>query len=176
MTEDDIFRGCYDLMHADLVEGEVYATVAALQLEEWRNDIKQEIASINQILPNTCPGRYGEVEKARVIRRWIRSVLRKLNRYQEAHNRLLNEAAAILQFALPCDIVTKSVLPLLEFPSHTFEVEDESDDEEDDNAEAKDDGEVSEGDEVNDQNDDQNRHIFCCLRKWPCPMRKERGR
>ncbi|KAK1737803.1 hypothetical protein QTG54_011575, partial [Skeletonema marinoi] len=39
INEDDIFQGCYNLKHVDLVEGAVHETIAALQLEEWRNDM-----------------------------------------------------------------------------------------------------------------------------------------
>jgi len=110
----------------DLVGGP-HDTVAALQLEDWRNDMNEEIASINQILPTTPAGRgYGDVgEKAIVIRScWIRSVLRKIVDYKAQHHRLLDEAATTLERAsLPKDIVIENVLPFFELPSYTFEVE-----------------------------------------------------
>ena len=170
ITADSIFIGCRNLRHVDLIEGaELHESIATLQFESWRNDMHEEIDSINQILPNAWAGKwntrlhyttgdeYTIGEKARVIRRWIRSVFRKIVRYQ----------AATLQLVLPRDIVMNSVLPFLELPAHTFfEVEDKSDEEEDGSEEAEEDGEVSEGDE----DDDQNSHVFCCLRKlWPCP-------
>ena len=174
ITADNIFQGCSNFGQVVLVDEELRETISALQLVDWKSDINEEIDSINQILPKTWAGQFGEGGKAQEIRTWIRAVLRKIIHYKGEHEGLLDEAAATLQVGVPRDIVMNGVLHFLELPSHTFEVEDESDDEEDDNVEAKDDGEVSEGDEVNDQNDDQNRHIFCCLRKWPCPMRKER--
>ena len=137
---DDILTKCENLQCVGLVEGELHETIAALHLDEWRNDMNKEIDSINQILPNAPAGDGWADEdavedydafagrKARAIRRWIRSLIRKITRYQEEHDRLLNEAATTLQFALPQDIVTKSVLPLLELPSHTFEVEEEESD------------------------------------------------
>ncbi|KAK1737822.1 leucine-rich repeat domain-containing protein, partial [Skeletonema marinoi] len=39
LIADDIFTGCDNLKHVDLVEGELHETIAALQLEEWRNDM-----------------------------------------------------------------------------------------------------------------------------------------
>ena len=136
ITADDIFEGCRNLIHVDLVKGELHKTIAALQLKAWRINMNEEIDSINQILPATPAGdgwdydadEYGERgEKTQVIRRWIRSVLRKINHYQEEHRRIMNEAAATLQLALPCDILTNNVLPFLELPSHSFGEAEEED-------------------------------------------------
>ncbi|KAK1737824.1 hypothetical protein QTG54_011596, partial [Skeletonema marinoi] len=128
LTADDIFRGCDNLKHVDLVEGEVHETIAALHLEEWRNDMNEEINSINQILPTAYAGGGwcdDDGEKARAIRTWIRSVLRKVIHYKAEHQRLLNEqVATTLELALSQDIVMNNVLPFLELPSYTFEVED----------------------------------------------------
>ncbi|KAK1737797.1 hypothetical protein QTG54_011569 [Skeletonema marinoi] len=135
--DDDIFYGCDNLKHIDLVEGPIHETIAALQLEEWRNDMNEEIDSINQILPTTPAGGYyndeydDEGEKARVVRTWIRSVIGKIIRYKAQHQRLLDEAATSLQLALPQDIVMKNVLPFLELPSYTFEVADHEEEEDD---------------------------------------------
>eukprot|EP00577_Skeletonema_sp_RCC1716_P017178 CAMPEP_0113437824 /NCGR_PEP_ID=MMETSP0013_2-20120614/37630_1 /TAXON_ID=2843 ORGANISM="Skeletonema costatum, Strain 1716" /NCGR_SAMPLE_ID=MMETSP0013_2 /ASSEMBLY_ACC=CAM_ASM_000158 /LENGTH=277 /DNA_ID=CAMNT_0000328521 /DNA_START=317 /DNA_END=1147 /DNA_ORIENTATION=- /assembly_acc=CAM_ASM_000158 len=106
IIRDDIFLGCVNLEHVDLVGG-IHDTVAALQLNEWRNDMNEEIDSINQILPHTPAGRGdGDVgEKAIVIRTWIRSVLRKIIHYKAQHHRLLMEAATALELTLPKDIV-----------------------------------------------------------------------
>ena len=98
--------------------------------------MKREIDSINHILPDVSAGYferrddYGELgsdpgQKARVIQWWIRSVLYKINHYKAKHQRILDEAAATLQLALPHEIVMKNVLPFLQLPSHTFEVEDQ---------------------------------------------------
>ena len=127
ITHDSIFRVCEKLKHIDLVEGEVLRdTIDALLLEEWRNDMKDKLGVINQSLPTTPAGdgSHDEGEKARAIRRWIRSVLCNIVRYKAQHHSLLNEAASILQHALPNDIVNKNVLPFLELPSYTFEGED----------------------------------------------------
>ena len=49
MTGDSVFMGCRNLMHVDLVDegAELYETIAALHLKDWRNDINDEIDSIN---------------------------------------------------------------------------------------------------------------------------------
>ena len=123
------------MKQVDLVEGVQlhHETIAALQLEEWRNDMFDEIDSINEILPNTDAGGWDYIthvysvgEKALVIRRWIGSVLRKINHYIAEHRRLLDEdVATTLELILPAEIVMNNVLPFLELPSHTFEVEEE---------------------------------------------------
>eukprot|EP00573_Skeletonema_grethae_P006891 CAMPEP_0201710248 /NCGR_PEP_ID=MMETSP0578-20130828/58528_1 /ASSEMBLY_ACC=CAM_ASM_000663 /TAXON_ID=267565 /ORGANISM="Skeletonema grethea, Strain CCMP 1804" /LENGTH=386 /DNA_ID=CAMNT_0048199273 /DNA_START=126 /DNA_END=1283 /DNA_ORIENTATION=+ len=51
ITRDTIFIRCENLNCVDLVEGELHETIASLQLEEWRNDMNEEIDSINQTLP-----------------------------------------------------------------------------------------------------------------------------
>ena len=124
ITDDGIFAGCSRLKYVDLVEGELHETIAALQLEEWRNDMNREIASINRILPATYAGSDeddNEGGKARAMRRWIRSVLRKINHYQAQHQRILDEAENTLQLDLPQDIATNSILPFLALPSYSFE-------------------------------------------------------
>ena len=197
ITSNDIFQGCGLLKNVDLVEGELHETIAALHLEEWKNDVSEEIGSIYRILPNARAGywddddeeRFGDPgEKGKAIRTWIRSVLGKIIRYQVEHHNILGEAAtSSLQFAspqdfvmnngrgrrkvlpsqsvslwrklrrngmsllqrakdqlrftkrskkrstfqltLPRDIVINNILPFLELPSHTFEVEEEDDEE-----------------------------------------------
>ena len=159
IIDDSSFSLCGNLNQVDLVGGLHEKTIAALLMEEWKSDMIEEIDSINQILPNTSAGNkhYGVGEKAREIRRWIRSVLGKIVRYQAEHDRVLNEAATTLQLALPRDIVMNGVLPFLELPLHTFEVEDASDEEEGDSEEG--------GGYADDDQGDKSRHLFCCLRK-----------
>ena len=74
-------------------------TVAVLLLEEWRNDMKEEIISINHILLTivyTFDGvDYGD--KSEAIKAWITSVLRKIRHYQAEHENLLDEAASTLE-------------------------------------------------------------------------------
>ena len=144
ITTDNIFMCCNNLRHVHLVEGKLQETIAALHLEEWRDDMKKEIDSINQILPNAHAGNWdyneGERvvenvdlgEKAGAIRRWIRSVLHKITDYKAEHRHLLNEAATTLEVFLPNDIVTNKGLSFLNLPPHTFEEDDGEDGEEED--------------------------------------------
>ena len=129
IAADGIFRMCQKLKHVDLVEEAVlHDTIAALLLEEWKNDMDREIDAINQILPTTRAGDADNFDdvggKALEIRRWISSLLGKIVRYKAQHRHLLNEAATTLQYTLPNDNVFKNVLPFLELPSFTFEGED----------------------------------------------------
>ena len=132
-TDDNIFQACDDLNHVHLVEGALLQeTIAALLLEEWRNDMNREVDSIKQILPDTDAGGIcAEIHdyeyddpggKASAIRTWNGMLLRKTVHYQAEHQRLLNVAATALQFALPQDIVMNSVLSFLALPSHRFEM------------------------------------------------------
>ena len=122
ITADNTFKFCDNLKQVDLIEGEdLHETVAALHLVEWRNDMNKEIDSINQILPNARAGYFDNYvdddgEKARKIRRWIKSVLDKMIRYQEEHDHVLKEAATTLQFALPQDLAMNNILPYLALP------------------------------------------------------------
>ena len=119
ISEDDVFHMCSKLNRVDLFGG-VHETIAALQMEEWKHDINGEIDLIRQILPNTSDGDWTDVGgKAREIRRWITSVLRKIIHYTSEHRSILNEAAATLLSSLPNDIVSENVLPFLELPSDT---------------------------------------------------------
>ena len=131
ITDDNIFIYCEKLRQVDLVEGvELHETIAALHLDEWRNDMNEEIGSIDQILPNT-PAVGNERGKAQAIQTWIRSVLRKIIDYQEEHICILDEVTTTLQLVLPRDILVNSLLPFLELPAHTFEEEDQEMEQED---------------------------------------------
>ena len=129
--------------------------------------MNEEIDSINQILPTASAGsgwddevfeeerdEYEDGEKARAIRTWIRSVLRKIIHYKAEHQRLLDEATTSLQLALPHDIVKNNVLPFLELPSNTFEVSDHEEEEGDDSVHEEEAEEEEHGDDDDDEFDD----------------------
>jgi hypothetical protein len=130
----DVFRGCSKLKHVDLVGG-VHETIAALPVDEWRNDMNAAIDAINEILPNATAGGYSpsvvyniEGGKGLAVKRWIRSVLRKIVDYKQQHCSMLTEATTPLveELALfPQDIVMNNVIPFLKLPSFTFEVEEQ---------------------------------------------------
>ena len=131
IPHDNTFQLCSKLNRVDLVDGAILRkTVNALLMEEWKNDMYNEIDSINQILPNTYAGLFENDEnddaggKALVIRMWIAHVLHKIIYYKEKHGQVLKETAATLQSSLPQDIVQKNVLPFLELPAYTFDGED----------------------------------------------------
>ncbi len=128
---DDTFVGCVALKHVDLVEGALHDTIAALHLGEWRDDMDEEIDSINQILPTTPAGSWHHDNggKARVIRGWIASVLNNFIHYKAEHQHTLNAAATTLELILPTDLLMTKVLPFLKLPSHMFEEEEEDEDE-----------------------------------------------
>ena len=148
-AQDDIFMACRNLNHVDLVEGaELHEFVAALHLEEWRNEMNDEIDAINCVLPDVDSGGwdddddpvYGNPgEKASTIGGWIIVVLRKINHYKTEHQRMLGEAGSSLQHVLPHDIVMNDILSFLELPPHTFEVEDPGADDQEDDSENEDD-------------------------------------
>ena len=124
-NNDNTFMGCKKLEHVDLVEGAVlHETVAALLLEEWKDDMNEEIDRISQNLASAPAGDLVNYDgKTQAIQAWITSVLRKIIHYKAEHRRILNEAATTLQPSLPNDIVLKNVHPFLELPSYTFEGE-----------------------------------------------------
>ena len=122
-SDNTTFQRCVKLNHVDLV-GEVHETVAALLMEEWKNYMNEEIDSINRILPSTPAGDSDDIlrnthsgndyivdGKAREIRTWITSVLRKIIHYKAEHRRYLDVAAAALQPALQSDILFKNECP-----------------------------------------------------------------
>ena len=123
INDDGTFQECNKLNQVDLVGG-VQETIAALLMEQWKNDMNEELENINRILPNTPAGNFYDVGgKAQAMKSWIRSVRPKIVHYKAEHRRYLNVAAATLQPALPNDILFKNVLPFIELPSFTFEGE-----------------------------------------------------
>ncbi len=142
ISRNNMFSWCGDLRHVDLVERAVLdETVAALNVEHWKNDMNRAISSNKQILLNR-PSRYGcdaiyeyndSEWKAKAIRKWIRTVLGKIVRYKAKHRRVLNEAASSLQLVLPEDLVMNHIFSfLVPLPSHTFEGEVEEQESSDD--------------------------------------------
>ena len=109
---NNIFERCQNLNHVDLVEG-VQETIDTLIMKEWRNDLNNEIGTINRILPNIHAGngsRRGG--KAKFIRNWMKKVHPKYTHYKAEHRRYLNVTAA-LEPVLSKDIVLNNVLPFL---------------------------------------------------------------
>ena len=122
--DDCTFQMCGNLRQVFLVEeGVLEDTVAALLLEDYRDDMIEVIDSINRSLPNAPDGDVlnNTGEKTIVIRRWISSVLSKVIYYKAQHRRLLDVVVTpTLQHVLANDIVLDNILSFLVLPCHTF--------------------------------------------------------
>jgi hypothetical protein len=88
------FCACEQLTRVDLVGG-VHTTVPSLHMESWRTDMIAEINRINQVLPNTRAG-----EKTNEIKRWMDSVIDKMDHYKAEHYRHVKEGTTLLELAL----------------------------------------------------------------------------
>ena len=127
IIDNSTFTGCEKLNCVDLVEGGALLdeTIAALLMEEWKNDVNKTICAMNRILASAPAGSIvDDGGKGRTMRILIKSILRKVVHYKAEHRRYVKEAETTLQTALPEDIVLKNVLPFVELPSDTsFEEE-----------------------------------------------------
>jgi hypothetical protein len=94
LENDNVFRGCDSLSTVALV-GTIHKTIASLLLDSWRNEMSDEIDSINQDLPNTPTN-----EKTALIRGWMGRVLDRIEHYKLEHHELLKEAMVLLELAL----------------------------------------------------------------------------
>ena len=88
------FLNCEQLKRVDLVGG-IRKTVASLHMKSWRKEIRAEIKSINQVLPNTpVPRQTYEIEQ------WMDSVIDKIDHYKAEHYRYVKEGMTFLELAL----------------------------------------------------------------------------
>ena len=90
---DDVFFNCPKLTKINLVGG-IHKTVASLHLERWRNEMKEGINRINEVLSA------GDRGKTTEIQTWMRLVTRRLNRFKDEHKALLKEATTLLELSL----------------------------------------------------------------------------
>jgi hypothetical protein len=97
IVEDRAFYGCHNLSRVDaLDEGmRIHKTISSLHMESWRNEMEDEINSINQTLPNIRSD-----EKAGAIQEWITRVLSRMEHYRAEHKMLVREAMTLLELAL----------------------------------------------------------------------------
>ncbi len=91
----DSFSNSEKLTRVDTLAGGVHKTIASLHLESWRNEMQEEIDSINQTLPNTPA-----YEKTLAIHQWITRVLQRMEHLKAEHHILLKEATTLLELAL----------------------------------------------------------------------------
>lgn len=99
--KDGMFVGkgaldCPNLSTLSLVGG-IHHLVYSSPLEHWRNEMKDDMRSINKILPKTAEG-----EKNNAIQRWAEPLLFKIHHYKMEHYSygILKEADALLERAL----------------------------------------------------------------------------
>ena len=85
---------CEQLATVDLVGG-IHKTVASLHMESWRAEMIAEINRINQVLPNTHAN-----DKTGIIKRWMDSVIDKIDHYKAEHCRYVKEGVTLLELAL----------------------------------------------------------------------------
>ena len=94
LISDNIFKGCTNMASVELV-GEVHSTISHFSLQVWRDEMKDEIGMIYQVLA-TAP-----IDgKTAAARRWIRRVLARVKHFTNEHNRSLEESAALLELSL----------------------------------------------------------------------------
>ncbi len=93
---DSVFDKCENLSRVDVIGG-IHKTISSLHMESWRDEMKEEIDRINQILPDTPAD---PDEKTPAIRQWIGSVLDKMEHYKTEHKVLVKEAITLLELAL----------------------------------------------------------------------------
>ena len=131
ITDTDVFEGCRNLKHVDLVD-EVHDTVSALLCKDWRKDMNEEIHSINQALERIHADAPSDLHVVRVdyekmaeaIQEWLGCVLHKIIDYKAKHRLLLPKVAdKLIELELPNDVVVNHVLPYLELPLHVFDGE-----------------------------------------------------
>jgi hypothetical protein len=89
------FIRCENLSRVDTLAGGIHKSISSLHMESWGNEMKDEIESINQTLPNTQSS-----EKTGAIQQWMTRVVRRMENYKNEHQFLLKEAMTLLELAL----------------------------------------------------------------------------
>jgi hypothetical protein len=91
--DGNAFIGCPNLSFVDLVDGSsIRKTISSLLLQRWRRNMSEELESINWNLSPTNANTE--------IRRWIKRVIKRIERYKLEHSNLLEEAMKSLELAL----------------------------------------------------------------------------
>jgi len=93
ILDDCAFSDCDNLTQVDLVGG-IHKTISSLLLDSWKNEMNDEIDSINRDLPNI------HYDKTFVIRRWMIRVIRRIEHYKSEHYALLKNNMTQLELAL----------------------------------------------------------------------------
>ena len=95
IVSNDAFNRCDNLVRVDALAGGTHKTISSLHMESWRDEMSEEIDSINQTLPDTS-----SEKKGAAINQWIESVLRRMEHYKEEHHVFVKEAMTLLELAL----------------------------------------------------------------------------
>ena len=93
IISNNAFSSCFNLSRIDALVGGIHKTILSLHMESWRVEMKDEIDSINQTLPNTP-------EKTTAIQQWIIRVFSRMDHYKTEHKVLVKEAMTLLELAL----------------------------------------------------------------------------
>ena len=97
------FSRCHNLSKVDIVGG-IHKTISSLHMETWRDEMMEEIESINQTLAEITINQTSwitlEDGKTVAIQQWIRSVINRMEHYKAEHQILLKEATTLLELAL----------------------------------------------------------------------------
>jgi hypothetical protein len=94
IVEDASFNWCKNLSRVDVIGG-AHETIFSLHMKSWRDEMKEEIESINQTLPDTQ-----SATKGAAIQQWIERVLARMGHYKTEHLMLVKEAMTLLELAL----------------------------------------------------------------------------
>jgi hypothetical protein len=89
------FNLCDNLSKVETIDGGIHKTISSLHMKSWRDEMEEEIGTINQTLSNTQAN-----EKATAIQQWITRVLNRMEHYKSGHEIILKEAMALLELAL----------------------------------------------------------------------------
>jgi hypothetical protein len=91
LLDEGVFDECRDLSQVELIGG-IHKTISSLLLNSWRNEMNDEIDSINRVLPRYV--------KTVTIRQWMGSVLQRIEHYKAEHFIALKEFTTLLELAL----------------------------------------------------------------------------
>jgi hypothetical protein len=94
LLDEGAFHNCRDLSQVDLIGG-IHTTVSSLLLDSWRNEMKDEIDRINQVLSNTHTD-----YKTEAIQQWMERVRDRMEHYKSEHYALLKNNMTQLELAL----------------------------------------------------------------------------
>ena len=96
IIDNHAFNHCRNLSRVDtLAGGIIHQTISSFHLESWRDNLQEEIDSINQTLPNIRA-----TDKTTTIQQWITRVLSRMEYYKSEHQFLLKKAMTLLELAL----------------------------------------------------------------------------